>query len=164
MIDFSNWTREYKTANQTKIVIMADMNQEVKEETTKYCLSKLIEEHDMISVLEQRIEQILPSVEGSNRVIDHILSIGLNVESIERAGQLPHGMGFQSNHRCIYADLNMEKEIGLTPMKTIKWKSRALTAKNKKRVDLYAKELYRLLEKHTVFARAVKLSEAVKDG
>ena len=60
------------------------MNQEVNEETTKYSLSKLIEEHDMISVLEQKIERILPSVEGSNRVIDHILSIGLDIESIER--------------------------------------------------------------------------------
>jgi hypothetical protein len=118
---------------------MEDMNQEANEDSNKYSLSKLIEDHSMMSVLEQKIECILPSVEVSNRVIDHILSIGLDIESIERAGQLPHGMGFQSNHRCIYADIDMEKEIGLSPMKATKWKPRALSAKNKKRVDIYAK-------------------------
>ena len=91
----------------------------------------------MMSVLKQKIVSILPSVEGSNRIIDHILSIGLGFESIMKAGQLPHGMGFQSNHRFIYADIDMETDIGLVLMKAVKWKPRLLSAKNRKIVDIY---------------------------
>ena len=103
-------------------------------------------------------------MEGSKRIIDHIISIGVGPDSIVRVGQLPHGMGFQSNHRCIYADIDMETEICLIPMKSVQWKKRALSVSNRKRLDIYVKELSRLLDLHTVFTRVEKLSEVVVDG
>ena len=143
---------------------MADMNQEVKEVTNKYSLRKLIKEHNMMSVLHKKIEHILPSVEGSKRTIDHIISIGVGPDSIVREVQLPHGMGFQSNHRCIYANIDMETEIVIIPMKAVQWKKRALSAKNRKRLDIYVKEISILLDLHTVFTRAEKLLEVMVDG
>ena len=58
----------------------------------------------------------------------------------------------------------METEIGLVLMKAVQWKLRALNSKKRKRVDIYVKELTRLLETHTVFTRVEKLFEAVSDG
>ena len=87
----------------------------------------------MTSILYHKIDTLMPSIEGSKRVIDHILTIGISTESIQSAGQLAHGMGYQSNHRGNYADIDMENEIGITPIEATKRQQRKLLAKNREK-------------------------------
>ena len=105
----------------------------------------------MISVLHHKIDNLLPSVEGSKRIIEHILTMGVKTESIESALQLTHGTGYQYNHRGTYTDIDMETKIGITPVKATKRQKRKLSAKNRKKANQYIKELTKLLDPHDVF-------------
>ena len=46
-------------------------------------------------------------------MIDHLEILGTSPNGVELSGQLPQGIGFDSNHQCMYADISLRYLIGL---------------------------------------------------
>ena len=55
---------------------------------------------------------MVPSRYTGTSVIDHIDMYRIPKENVLCAGQLPHGIGFESDHWCIYADFDIGSILG----------------------------------------------------
>ena len=55
---------------------------------------------------------MVPSRIGGKKVIDHVDTYGIPKEYMQRAGQVPHGVGFELDHRGIFVDLEIEPLLG----------------------------------------------------
>ena len=62
--------------------------------------------------IDEQEARVVPSRYAGINVIDHIDTYGIPKENVVCAGQLPHGIGFKSDHRCFYADLDIESILG----------------------------------------------------
>ena len=48
-------------------------------------------------------------------MIGHLEILGISPKEVEASGQHLRGIGFDSDHMCIYADISLMEIIGLTP-------------------------------------------------
>ena len=61
---------------------------------------------------DEQEARVVPSRHTGTTVIDQMDTYGIPKENVVCTGQLPHGIGFDSDHRCIYADLDIESILG----------------------------------------------------
>ena len=72
----------------------------------------------------------MPSQVAGTRVIDYIDTSGIPHENIIGSDQLPHGIGFDSDHQCIYTDIDVKLAIGLAVEKCEVREQRRLKSQN----------------------------------
>ena len=77
------------------------------------CYIDLVEQVEMDPSLDKQEACVVPSRNTGTTDIDHIDTYGIPKENVVCAGQIPHGIGFDSDHRCIYADLDIKSILGL---------------------------------------------------
>ena len=100
---------------------------------------------------------VVPSRHTGTTVIDHIDTYGIPEENVVSAGQLPHGIGFDSDHRCIYADLDIESILGFSMDQYKPRAGRRLKSANKVTTEKYLSSLRESLEAHNIWARVKEL-------
>ena len=81
-----------------------------------------------------------------------------------RAGQLPFGLGFHSDHRGIFADLDGEHLLKLHMTEPVTREPRRLSSKNNKHRELYITHLSKHLEAHNVYQRVGELGRSSQNG
>ena len=107
---------------------------------------------------------MVPSRTGGKRVIDHVDTYGIPKEYMRRAGQVPHGLGFESDHRGIYVDLEIEPLLGFQAEDYPAREQRRLKSKNKVTSSKYTESLLESLTAHNVWNRVKVLWRQVQDG
>ena len=106
-----------------------------------------------------------PSHERGTKVIDHIGVHNISASSILKSGQLPHGMVFaESDHRGVFVDIDYKSELHMAVEETHERPGRRLTAKNKRWLGVYLKELHERLEKCNVYKRVQNLWSTIERG
>ena len=83
----------------------------------------------------------LPSTKLGSELIDQIEVYGVETDTIVQKGRLPIGVGFNSDHREAYTDLDAVLIMGLTPDKGADRVSRRLKSENKEYSKRYVKAL-----------------------
>ena len=74
----------------------------------------------------------LKSLDRGSKTIDHILTNGLEVSDIKQAGQLPFGLGFCTDHRGNFSDLDGDRILKIKMEEPEMREGRRLSAKNVK--------------------------------
>ena len=137
MVELSNLLKRKFTSH--RLMVLGDFNEGVNE-YGKHSLKGFMEDNDLKTIMDN--EEVLPSVRGSNRTIDHILTRGIDLAAITRKGQLPHDMGFSdSDHRGMYVDINAEMILGHGMEEPQQRPRRRLVSENKVIRDQYLKDL-----------------------
>ena len=88
--------------------------------------------------------------------MDHILAAGIERNNITQAGHLPFGLGFHTDHRGVFADMNGDSLMRIVMEEPKKRESRRLSSKNSKHRLAYLGELKKNLEAHNIFDRVGK--------
>ena len=105
LYDFEQWIKVRKEQGE-RVVVLTDANQTTKEDTVAYSLKDLISNNQLRAVLDKAYPgKVLRLVDQGSKTIDHILTSGVGEGSIKRVGQLPFGLGFDTDHRAVFADL-----------------------------------------------------------
>ena len=113
--------------------------------------------------LDKELNREIPLQVAGTHVIDYIDTCGIPHENIIRSGQLPHGIGFNSDHQCIYADIDVELTIGLAVEKCKVREQRRLKIKNLVTSEVYNIYLKVSIQAHNVWDRVQRLWELAKD-
>ena len=53
----------------------------------------------------------VPSTDVGSEIINHIELHGISAHALLSAGQLPPGIGFDSNHKAMYADMTLDETL-----------------------------------------------------
>ena len=108
MRDFKIWIDGRKESGE-KVIILIDANQTIQEETAAYDLKNPVANSQLNSVMEDAyLQQTLRSADQGT-TIDHIISSGIDKLQVSKAGQLPFGLGFASDHRAMFANVHTEE-------------------------------------------------------
>ena len=106
LLDFNEWAKEFSKRGD-KLVVLADANQSLDDSTKAYNLQDLAQERVLISTMDTKHKgKSLKSLDQGSRTIDHILNHKVDEIEIRRAGQLSFRLGFYTNHRGDFADLD----------------------------------------------------------
>ena len=100
--------------------------------------------------LDEQEACVVPSRHTGTNVIDHIDTYGIPKENVVCAGQLPHGIGFKSDH---YADLYIESILGFNADQHKQRAGHRLKSENKVTSEKYLQSLRASLEAHNIWAR-----------
>ena len=158
------WT-ETKIGNGHRIIVLTDANQSLTDTKEGYNLGDLVKRCSLLSAMEAKHEgQSLRSVDRGSTTIDHILTYGVETDEIHKAGQLPFGLGFHTDHRGVFVDVDGEQLLGLRMTEPEQRESRRLSSKNNKHRQQYMEHLCKHLEAHNVFKRVGELSRASQEG
>ena len=162
--DFKVWAKK-RIEQGHKLVILTDANQSLTDVRDAYNLSDLVQELRLASAMEVKHEnQSLRSLDRGSVTIDHILTFGVDPDLVHKAGQLPFGLGFHTDHRGLFADLDGEQLLSLQMVEPEQREGRRLSSKNTKQQHIYLQHLCRHLEAHNVFTRAGALSTKSATG
>ena len=102
-----------KIVNGHRLNILTDANQSLTDTKEGYNLRDLLKRCSLTSAMEAKHEgQSLRSVDRGSKTIDHILTHGVETDEIHKAGQLPSGLGFHTDHRGLFADVDGEHFSG----------------------------------------------------
>lgn len=164
LTDLKKWVDQRRNRGD-KVVILTDANQSLSDSTGTFSLCNLVEECQMHSVLEDKYpEQTLRSVARGSKTIDHILTAGINNGSVGRAGQLPFGLGFSSDHRGMFADLDAGEILQLVMEEPKDRAGRRLSSKNEKHRGKYIESVLASFEARNVFKRVGTLYNKAQTG
>ena len=83
--------------NNNKIILMLDANKD-RRKHTGHAYGAMVERLEMTPTMDEALDAMLPSTKNGKKVIDHIELSGIDSTTIVRRGQLPHGIGFDSDH------------------------------------------------------------------
>ena len=86
---------------------MANANQSLADTRGNYNLKDLVTECELQSTMESvHPGESLQSTNRGSKTIDQILAAGIERNNITQAGHLPFGLGFHTDHRGVFADMN----------------------------------------------------------
>jgi hypothetical protein len=103
-------------------------------------------------------------VQGSKR-IDYIFGTQKIQDNCEKAGILPFGIGYQSDHRAIFIAIKNIKQILSTQVQAIDMiTARKLQRAMPKEREIFIQETHRYLENNNIYQRLRQLQEGEKDG
>ena len=156
MIQDLEATIEKYQDTENKVILMLDANEDRKK-LTGYAYGAMVERLEMMPVLDETEETVLPSTITGKKVIDHIELLGIDTTTVVRRGQLPHGIGFDTDHRAMYIDLDTDQLFGLSPDKMNDTEGRRLKSENKEYSAIYTKALFTSLTNQNVFPRLTRL-------
>ena len=97
-------------------------------------------------------------------MIDHLEILCISPEEVEASGQHLRGIGFDSDHRYIYADISLMELIGLASDNHAERTNRILKCGNKKKANQYLESLTSKLRAQNVQERVRKLTTSTTDG
>ena len=130
--DFASWAKD-KRAKGDKIVVMANANQSLADTIGNYNLKDLVTECKLQRTMESvHPRDSLQSTNRSSKTIDHILAAGIERNNITQAGHLPFGLGFHTDHRGVFADMDGDNLMRIVMEEPKTRKSRRLSSKNGK--------------------------------
>ena len=89
---------------------------------------------------------------------------GIDPADIHRAGQLPFGLGFHTNHRGLFVDVDGDQLLGLRMQESEQCDGQWLSSKNTKHRQQYIEQLCKHLEAHDIQNRVGKLSSVSQRG
>ena len=113
LIDLEKTIERYQDKNH-KIIMVIDANEE-RGKITGHTYGSMVERLEITPAMEETYEEMKPSTTNGTKVIDHIELSGVDAMTIFRKGQLPHGMGFATDHRAMFIDLDSKQLFGLIP-------------------------------------------------
>ena len=141
------------------LIILADKDQSLHDKTEDYNLSDTIENCSLASAMEAKhAGTSLQLVDCGTKTIDHILLQGIDTAEIHSAGQLLFGLGFHTDHRGIFADVDGDQILGLSIQKPEQREGQQLSSKNTKHCQQYPEQLCKHLEAHAIQKSVGKLS------
>ena len=132
LLDMNEWISQNIGAND-QFVLLTDANQSLDDNTTTYSLRKLIQDNTLHSTME--LKHPGESVRSTNRgskTIDHILIKNIPSDQVKRSGQLPFELGFHTDHRGMFTDIDVHSILGIYVEDPIEQAQRRLSSKNKK--------------------------------
>lgn len=157
--DFGLWV-DNRVLQGHKMVILTDANQSLHDKSETYNLCNFMQDRALSSAMEVRHEgQSLRSLNRGSVTIDHVLLGGVNSESLHKVGQLPFGLGFHTDHRGVFADLDGDQLLRLKMEEPEHREGRRLSSQNNKHREVYMQHLIKHLEAHNLFQRAGELSK-----
>ena len=101
---------------------------------------------------------ILQSLDRGTKIIDHVLLRGIETANINRAGQFMFGLGFHTNHRGLFVEMDEDQLLGLCMQEPEQRDGQQLSSKNTKYCQQYLEQLCKHLEAHDIQKRVGKLS------
>ena len=162
--DFRDWAK-IRIAQGHKLVVLTDANQSLADAKEPYNLSDLRTELEMASAVELKHEQqSLRSLDRGSVTIDHILLCGIGSGQVSKAGQLPFGLGFHTDHRGLFADLDGDQLLRLRMEEPESREGRRLSSKNNKHRKTYLQHLCKHLEAHNVYKRVGTMNTKSTSG
>ena len=88
---------EILSGKNHKIIMMLDAN-ESRTRTVGYTYGAMVERLQMMPVMDELLDDMLPSTIRGKSTIDHMELLGVDTTTVLRKGQLPHGIVFASDH------------------------------------------------------------------
>ena len=118
--DIQQWIDDHITSTNDKLIILTDANQCVTEKTKSLSLQKIISKNRLKDIFTHHHgETWLSSTKRGSKKIDHLMMMNIDPQIARRSGQLPHGIEFESDHRGMFADLDAQEMLYLTPNEPI---------------------------------------------
>ena len=132
LLDFGAWA-DTKIAQGHKLILLTDANQSLMDKKEEYNLGDLMQRCFLTSAMEVKHKgQSLRSLDQGSVTIDHILMHGVNPTHIHRAGKIPFGLGFHTDHRGLFTDIDGEQLLRLQMTEPDQRDCRRLSSKNNK--------------------------------
>ena len=164
LLDFEKWADKAATEGQ-RVIVLTNANQSLDDKTELYNLCNTMKKCSLESAREAKhAGTSLRSLDRGTKTIDHIFTQGVDAADIHRVGQLPFGLGFHSDHRGAFADMERDKLLVLRMHKPEQRDFRQLSSKNAKHRQQYVGQLSTHLEAHDVLWRIRKLSSSCQMG
>ena len=164
LYDFERWIKARKEQGE-RVVVLTDANQTTKEDTMAYSLKELISNNQLRAVLDETYPgKVLRSVDRGSKTNDHILTSGVGEGSIKRVGQLPFGLGFDTDHRAVFADFCAKDLLRIHMEEPEKRESRRLSSANKKQRDKYIESLQAEIKNQNIFKQVGNLGKKSMQG
>ena len=165
LTDLKDWIKSHITQDSHKLIIATDANQTTSETTKQFSLKQLISSTNLQSILDNKHHgQQVPSTTRGTQVIDHLLTKYIPMQNVKKIGQLAHGLGFPSNHRALFSDIDTIQTLGLRTDAPTSPPARRLVSKNLSTNSEYITELIRQLEAHNIFERTAELITQARSG
>ena len=106
------------------------MQKNLQETTKGISLNELASNKNLTSAFTHG-GSWLPSKNIGSKMIDHILTKNIDPQTFRRSGQLPHGLGFDSDHRAMFMDIDAETMLSLAPPEPVTNEPRLLVSGNR---------------------------------
>ena len=107
--DLGTWLQESRDRGE-KVILLMDGNQALEESTARYSLNHLMDDCDLVSAMNARhTGASVNSTKTGSDTIDHILIANRTEPAINKCGQLPFDLGFDTTHQAMFADLQVSK-------------------------------------------------------
>ena len=142
------------------MIVLTDANQSLDKKSEQYNLYDTMKKCSLESTMKVKHSGTsLRSLDNGTKNIDHILMQGVDDADIHRVGQLPFGLGFHSDHRGVFADVDVDQLLSLRMHKLDQRDCQQLSSKNAKHCQLYEEQLSTHLEAHDIIWRTGSLDE-----
>ena len=136
----------------------------MRDNHEKYSILHFTQDCDIIDTMGvKHPESSLPSHNRGLKTIYFILTQGADAQAIEKADQLPFGLG-HTDHIGVFSDIDCKETLKLTMEKPECRKGHQLSANNGKHQMTYIAEVKKTLEAHIVWERVRKLSSKSNKG
>ena len=157
LTDLDKWLND-KRRDGHGVVMMADCNQSLIDNREQYNLRSFVGKHSLLSAMESKHEgESVRSVDRGSQTIDHILLRSISAANVHKVGQLPFGLGFHTDHRGVFADLDGDQLMRISMAEPEQRDCRRLSSKNEKQKTQYLLMLEKHLEAHNVYNRVGEL-------
>ena len=113
LLDIEKWANKDAMEGQ-HVIALVNANQSLDNKTKDYNPCDTIEKCLLESVMETKhAGASLQSLDHGTKTIDHVLTQGIDAVDIHRVGQLPFGLGFHTNHRGLFVNMDGDQLLGL---------------------------------------------------
>jgi hypothetical protein len=142
-----------------KEIIMIDANESIREKQNQ--LQDIFQKTEMTELIRYKhpsLDEPNTHIRGSRR-IDFIFGTNKVIRNCHRAGIMPFGTGYHSDHRAIFVDISIDNILSakVTPVNSIT--ARRLVQATPKERTIFLQKANEFMESQNVYQRLQKLKE-----
>jgi hypothetical protein len=155
-LDLEKMLREWKSHGY-EIILMMDANETIGDAPSKLTgtLNRL-EMTDLVRHKHPNLPEPNTHIRGSSR-IDFILGTPKVIANCTKAGIVPFGYGYHSDHRAIFAEININKILSTEVTATDAIQARKLHQATPKEREVFVNHVHRILESQNIYNRLKSL-------
>jgi hypothetical protein len=150
--DLEEQLNVWKQQNK-EIIIMINANKHIGEKSSR--LLEIFRKTDMTELLRQRhtnLSEPNTHIRGLKQ-IDYIFGTNRVAQNCKKAGILPFGLGYHSDHRAVFAEIDLENILATQVTSVDSITARKLIQATPKERTIFIQKVHEFLENQNIYHR-----------
>jgi hypothetical protein len=146
-----------------KVILMMDSNKQIGDKPSK--LTGILNQLKMTDLVHHRhpdLDEPNTHIRGSNR-IDFIFGTPQVTKNCDKAGIVPFGYGYHSDHRAIFAVINIKKILSTSVSPVDSIAARKLHQATLKEREVFVNSVHTILDSQNIYQRLATLRGRINE-